>query len=85
MFVIEDETHCEPGSEFASRDAAVSELRRLAELPWDVPPNLAPCMSWRTCGRSYELVEYDDAREPWREIRRTAALEISAEGVRWLL
>ena len=84
IFVVEDERHAEPIGEFASRDEAVAELHRLATLPWDQEPNIAPCGGWRTCGRNYEVVEYDTSREPWRELSRTAVLDISAEGARWL-
>ena len=40
-------------------------------------------MSWRTCGRVYELIDYDDTQAPWTELRRFTALEISARGVKW--
>ena len=84
MFLIEDELHAEPQGEFATYEEAVTELRRRAKLPWDEEPNAAPCKSWKTCGRRYEVVEYDTASRPWKELRRTALLEISATGVVWL-
>jgi hypothetical protein len=83
VFVIEDETHAEPQGEFDTRDAAIAELRRRETIPWDVAPNVAPCMSWRTCGRRYEIVEYDTSTEPWREVNRTHALDVSASGAAW--
>ncbi len=64
MFVIEDEAHAEWFGEFPTLEAATAELRRLKELPWDEAPNVAPCTSWRTCGRTYEVVEYDTSSEP---------------------
>jgi hypothetical protein len=82
-FVIEDELHAEHHGEFTTFNDAVRELRRRAQIPWDREPNQAPCQSWRTCGRSYEIIEYDDIQTPWRELRRKSALEISAEGVVW--
>jgi hypothetical protein len=85
MIVIEDSWHGEAGAEFATRDEALDELRRLASLPWDQPPNLAPCTGWQTCGRRYELVTYDASARPWRELARTPALEISKSGPNWLL
>jgi hypothetical protein len=84
MFVIEDELHAEPQGEFATYDEAVGELRRRARLPWDQEPNAAPCESWRTCGRRYEIIQYDTSSRPWKEIRRSPVLEISAAGVAWL-
>lgn len=85
MFKIEDERHAEPQpGEFTSLAGAAGELRRLAQSPWDKLPNVAPCTNWATCGRSYEVVEYDDSTRPWRELRRLPALEVDAEGVRWL-
>jgi hypothetical protein len=47
-------------------------------------PNVAPCTSWRTCGRLYEIVEYDDSERPWKELGRTQVLEINALGLRWI-
>lgn len=85
MFVIEDQFHAEPIGRFASRNEALAELRRLAETPWDQAPNVAPCGSWRTCGREYELIEYDVAVSPWRELSRTEALNVSAAGFEWKL
>ena len=84
MFVIEDERHADNIGQFHSRDDAMAELRRLATLPWDREPNIAPCMDWETCGRSYEIIEFDASRKPWRELNRALVLEVSAEGVRWL-
>ena len=84
MFVIEDERHAEPQGKYVNLEEAVVELRRRSRIPWDEEPNQAPCMSWRTCGRAYELIEYDDTQEPWKKLRSLFALEISAAGVEWL-
>jgi len=83
MFVIEDERHAEPQGEFASLAQAMDELKRRAEIPWDQHRNLAPCANWSTCGRTYDVVEYDDSRLPWRELRRIPVLKVSADGVKW--
>jgi hypothetical protein len=83
IFVIEDERHAEPQAKFACFADAVAELRLRSRIPWDEPPNHAPCTSWRTCGRVYEVIEYDDAQERWKEVRHIPALEISATGVKW--
>ena len=83
MFVIEDALHAESHGEFADKDAALAELRRRAAIPWDQPPNAAPCTSWRTCGRQFELVQYDSTQSPWKELNRVGVLEISAAGVKW--
>jgi hypothetical protein len=82
-FIIEDTSHAQPMGEFASLADAVKELHRLENLPWDEPPNIAPCTNWQTCGRCYEIVEYEADSEPWQERRRIAAFEVSAKGVRW--
>ena len=86
MFIIEDEMHAEilPG-EFATFADALAELKRLAVVPWNEEPNSAPCQSWQTCGRRYELVEYDAATVPWTELQRIPALNISAVAIEWLL
>ena len=84
MFVIEDEWHAEWIGEYASREEAHAELRRLAKLPWDEAPNLCPCISWRTCGRRYYIIEYDTSPDPWQQLSGEALLEVSAERTAWL-
>jgi hypothetical protein len=84
MFVIEDEFHAEHDGRYASFDDAIAELRRRATIPWDQPPNAAPCMSWETCRREYVVIEFDESQSPWKELRRVPVLEMSADGVKWL-
>jgi hypothetical protein len=83
MFVVEDEFHAEHLGQYASLDEAIAEVRRLAQIPWDQAPNTAPCMSWRTCGREYVVIEFDDSQLPWNELRRIPVFEISAKGINW--
>jgi hypothetical protein len=83
MFVVEDEAHSEPRGEYSTLEDAMAELRRRAALPWDAAPNLAPCTSWKSCGRRYEVIEYDADQAPWRELRRFLVLEVSASGATW--
>lgn len=85
MFIIEDEIHAEHHGQFSSFHEALSELRRRAKIPWDESPNVAPCMSWRTCEREYVILEFDDSHRPWRELRRVAVLNVSASGVKWAI
>jgi hypothetical protein len=82
-FCIEDEAHSELQSEHETFEAAIAELERLARLPWDVEPNQAPCTGWRTCGRRYEIVEYDTSTKPWGMLRKVPALEVGPKGVAW--
>jgi hypothetical protein len=82
-FIIDDDLHAEPQGEYQNFDQTFAELKRRARIPWDEPPNVAPCTAWRTCGRVYEVVEYDDSQTPWKELRRTLVLEVSASGVKW--
>jgi hypothetical protein len=86
MFIIEDEAHAErrPG-EFATLADALVEVRRLAAISWDETPNIAPCQSWKTCGRRYEIVEYNNASVPWTEIQRIPSLNVSAITTEFLL
>jgi hypothetical protein len=84
MFQIDDELHGEPQGEFDTFEDAMSELERRSKFPWDADPNKAPCMSWRTCGRNYEVVEYDDSQGEWKELSRTRVLEIRASGTTWI-
>ena len=83
IFVIDDELHAESQGEYDSLDEAISELRRRAALPWNQTPNIVPCADWKTCGRSYEIVEYDQTSIPWKELRRIPALKISASELAW--
>jgi hypothetical protein len=85
LFIIEDERHAEwQAGQYQSLAEAVAELRRRASLPWDEPPNVAPCGNWPNCGRTYVIVEYDAASTPWRELSRLPYLEVAANAVRWL-
>jgi len=84
MFVIEDEAHAEPQrGEYPTFAEAMNELRRRADISWDQEPNVAPCMSWRTCGRRYEVVEYDTSRTPWEQLSRVLVLDISSSEILW--
>ena len=82
MIVIEDSIHAEQ-VRFSTFADAVAELRRRAQIPWDRPPNRCPCTAWRTCGREYDVLEYDAAQTPWRLLRRVTVLRIAARGVTW--
>jgi hypothetical protein len=84
MFVIEDEWHAEWLGEYLSRDDALDALQKLANLPWNEPPNVCPCTSWRTCGRRYRLIEFDGSAELWRKLGAQPVLEISATGTKWI-
>lgn len=82
--MIEDQRHAERIGCYPTRLEAVAKLACLAAVRWDAEPNRAPCESWKTCGREYEIVEYVDASERWQEIGRERRLEVSVSGVRWL-
>ena len=84
LFVIDDEFHAEHQGEYASLAEVRAELERRAAVPWNQEPNRCPCTSWRTCGRRYVVIEYDNTSRPWRQLRRTPYLEVSAEAVDWL-
>ncbi|MEM7349012.1 MAG: hypothetical protein AAF485_32690, partial [Chloroflexota bacterium] len=55
-----------------------------ANIPWDEPPNKAPCKNWRDCGRRYKIVEYDTSQGPWKELNQFLLLNISADGATWV-
>lgn len=84
-FCIEDEFHDEPmEGEFDSFETALAEVRRLAALPWGEPPNQAPCRGWTTCGRHYEIVEYDASIEGrLTERSRTPIVKVMSDGPKW--
>ena len=91
LFSIEDEAHAEMCGDFPSMKDALAELRRRAAIPWDQEPNVTPCNNWKTCGRRYEIVEFETAFDiefeeyslPWTELRRYPVLDIRASGVSW--
>jgi hypothetical protein len=83
MFVIEDEIHCDWHGRFAQFDEALAELKHRAALPWNQPPNAAPCVNSHTCEREYVIIEFDDSCSPWKELRRTPVLNVSQAGVTW--
>ena len=82
-FVIEDQIHAEPFGEFNTIAEAWAELDRIARIPWDESPNVAPCKSWQSCGRDYEIIEYETGAFPWVETARYAGLEGNAKGISW--
>ena len=84
MIYITDDIHCEPRGPYASFEEAIAELRRRASIPWDEEPNCAPCMSWRTCGRNYEVCEYEDGTESSKQLRRVHVLSVSAKRTVWV-
>ena len=84
LFVVEDDKHAEWMSKWPTRADAEAELERLAAIPWDEEPNRCPCGSWRTCGRWYQIVEFDTTNERWREIGRERFLDVGSKGVKWL-
>ncbi len=84
MFVIEDSIHCELHHRFDEWEDAVAELMRLSVIPWDEPPNRAPCTGWRRCSREWEVVEYDDSSTPWKRLWQEAFLRVGSRGTRWL-
>lgn len=85
IFLIEDEAHAELQGEYATFKDAVVELKRRMNIPWNQEPNICPCTSWKTCGRNYEIVEYETDKKPWKEINRTLVLAISQKMKKWLL
>jgi hypothetical protein len=84
IYVIEDQWHDEPFGEYAVLTEAIAELERLRVVPWDAPPNKAPCQNWQNCGRLFEIIEYDTSDQSRKEVRRIPALEVSRTAVQWL-
>ena len=85
-FVIEDDFHAEPmGDPLGSLGDAIAELRRLANLPSDEPPNRAPCVGWDACGRDYWIIEYDVVPAPWRGLRRLFVMRVGIKGANWVV
>src|SRR5690349_22207052 len=83
MIAILDAIHSERQGEFERLEDAFAELQRRASIPWNERPNTAPCSSWRTCGREYEIIEYDTSEIPWKPMRHARALKISSAGAEW--
>mgnify|MGYP003386577558 CR=1 FL=1 len=84
LYKIDDEFHADLlAGDYASFEAALAEIHRVAALPWDSEPNQAPCINWRNCGRLYQIVEYETSGPYWVEIREVPVMGISHEGVVW--
>lgn len=83
MFVIEDQVHAEWQGKYNSLPEAVATLKHMASIPWHQEPNRCPCESWKTCGREYEIIEYNTVNDPWAEVQRLGTLEVSSKGVAW--
>ena len=83
MFIIEDEAHSEYIAEVQTWEEAITELKRLSKIPWDKEPNQAPCISWKTCGREYIIIEFDGDGNSAKQLRRVSALGVSAESITW--
>jgi hypothetical protein len=84
-FVLEDQTHSECAGEFDDETSVIAEVRRRFALPWNEEPNRAPCTSWKTCGRQYEVLVYDTDSTPWKLVGSRRALDVSAEGAALLI
>lgn len=82
MFTLEDTIHCTL-EKYDTFELALEAVQRRAQIPWHEEPNQAPCTSWRTCGRSYIIGEFDETTNPWTTLKITPILEIDAKGVRW--
>lgn len=83
MYIIEDEAHAEWCGEFTTKEEAMHELRARSLTLWDQAPNVCPCMSWRTCGREYSILEFNTSVEPWEELSRMPVLSVSSREVKW--
>jgi hypothetical protein len=83
MFEIEDELHAEGIKDCKGLEDAIAELKRLSKIPYGQEPNLAPCVSWRTCGRRYIINEFDDSVNPSRLVQRIDGFEIDASEINW--
>jgi hypothetical protein len=83
IFTIEDELHAEIHGEYETFDLALNEIRKRSIIPWNQAPNVAPCVSWRTCGRHYEIREWNNTTNPWTLIESTPIVKIDAAGIRW--
>ena len=83
MYTIYDDIHSEYVADFATFDDAIDAIRSYSSQPWDVPPNRAPCKSWKKCGRRLHILEFPD-----KEVISTYDLkvcEIRSTGVNWFV
>ncbi len=82
-FIIEDEMHDEWLGEFSTLKEVIEKLQGLATIPWDEDPNRVPCTSWKTCGRDYHIIEFDDSSLPWTEINNKHVMRVDSRGANW--
>ena len=83
IYTIEDEFHAEEQGEYSTYEDALEELKKRKRIPWNQKPNKCPCSSWQTCGRKYEIIEYETNTKPWTKISQKPVLEVSAREVKW--
>jgi len=83
-FIINDNIHCEIWDGFETFTQALEEIQRRCSIPWDQTPNVAPCRSWKTCGRQYSIHEYL-ASDPSELVNSTYICEIRASGTTWYI
>lgn len=82
-YVIEEEWHCSLEWEYNTFQEALDELKRRSEIPWNIEPNKAPCMSWESCSKLYVIIEYDISITPYIMLDKKEILEISSKWVDW--
>jgi hypothetical protein len=84
-FWLHDYLHDEGLGPFRTREEAIAEAVRVAAIPWNEPPNLAPCVDWETCGRDYAVVEVDASTDPPLDMDAPLVVRIDRNGARWMI
>jgi hypothetical protein len=82
-FGIFEDIHCESLGDYVDLEEALAEIERLRERRGMRLPIKAPCKNWKTCGRRYEVFEYDPSKPPPNLVCPVLTLKISAKGVKW--
>ena len=85
IYIIEDQIHAEWLGKYESLPLAIQELKRLSSISFGTSPNKCPCSNSADCSREYEIIEYKTESDPWQELRRFGTLEISKNGMSWLV
>jgi hypothetical protein len=83
IYQIEDTNHAEIIGTFDTFENALTELTNIYNIPWNTSPNICPCLNFETCGRDYEIYEYDNSTMPWKYLNSIFICSIYKDKYKW--
>ena len=83
MFILLDKFHYERIGIYDSYEEALNKAIEISKIPWNIPPNKAPCTNWKKCGREYVIVERIKKNNKSLKVSEVDIFNISSNGVIW--